>query len=59
MRWPWNKRERPEIPPYRPFVVDERPKPKEPAIIVEEIDTKDMSATGVFRAWKKLTGKRD
>ena len=33
------------------------PKPKPGLIEVEEIDTTDMTKTGVFRAWQKLSGR--
>jgi hypothetical protein len=58
MRWPWSKRRPPPptIPPYQ-VPVSKRETPK-PTIVVEEINTTDMTATGVHKAWKKLTGKK-
>lgn len=58
VRWPWTKHTpAPEIPPYQPPPIDIRPpEPKDPSIIVDEVDTTDMSATGIHRAWRKLTG---
>ncbi len=59
MRWPWSRRPKPpEIPPFEPrppIQIVERP--KEPDVIVEEIDTSAMTQTGVHRAWKRLIGK--
>jgi hypothetical protein len=67
MRWPWQRRRPPPtIPPYRVPVQEH--KPKEPGIVVEEIDTSSAAAedlealrvaqseTGMHRAWKRLTG---
>lgn len=59
MRWPWSKPV--PIPPYQPdpqprVIVRNEPK-AEPSIVVEEVDTTDMSKTGVHRAWKRLTGR--
>lgn len=57
MRWPWSKRvPPPAIPPY-PVPVAKPSKPKEPGIVVDEVDTSDMTKTGVFKAWKRLTGQ--
>lgn len=57
MRWPWSKRPTPplRIPPY-PVPVQPH-KPPNPGIVVEEHDTSAMSETGVYRAWKRLTGR--
>lgn len=44
------------IPPYPPISVKPQPK-EEPGIVVEEHDVSQMSRTGVFRAWDKLTGR--
>lgn len=55
MKWPWTKPKPLPIPPYAPPI---KPvEPKEPSVVVEEVDTTDLSATGVHRAWRKLTGK--
>lgn len=58
MKWPWTKPTRPEIPPFRlsPPVITVPP-PKDPDVVVVEHDTSEMSKTGVFRAWKRLTGQ--
>lgn len=57
MRWPWQKpAPPPRIPPYQ-VPVSKRETPKEPSIIVEEHDTSAMSRTGVFKAWRRLTGQ--
>jgi len=64
--WPWKKRAppTPRIPPHKPkgFAPVITPqttaaKPKEPEIIVEEIDTSAMTRTGVHKAWRRLTGQ--
>jgi hypothetical protein len=58
LRWPWSKKKPPPaIPPYVPPVREGTPKPEE--IVVEEHDTSAMTQTGVHKAWKRLTGKRD
>jgi hypothetical protein len=55
--WPWPKRKPPpKIPPYKVPVQPPIP-PREPSIVVEEHDTSKMTETGVFKAWKRLTGK--
>lgn len=57
MRWPWQKRTPPPvIPPYQ-VPVSKRETPKEPGIVVDEIDTSQMTQTGVHKAWKRLTGQ--
>jgi hypothetical protein len=58
MRWPWQKRRPPplEIPPYQ-VPVSKHATPKDPGIVVEEIDTSAMTQTGVHKAWKRLTGQ--
>jgi hypothetical protein len=70
VRWPWSKKPPPpRIPPYT-VPVASKPKPKQEAgIEVEEIDAaavddQDLaalraaqSATGLHRAWDRLTGK--
>jgi hypothetical protein len=57
MRWPWTKRPPPPtIPPYQ-VPVSKRETPKEPSIVVEEVDTSDMTKTGIHRAWDRMTGK--
>ena len=57
MRWPWQRRvPPPTIPPYQ-VPVSKRETPKEPSIVVEEIDTSAMTQTGVHKAWKRLTGQ--
>ena len=71
MRWPWVRRTPPpRIPPYQ-VPVSKRETPKEPGIVVEEIDTSNaadedlaalrraQSQTGFHRAWNRLTGKQD
>lgn len=59
MRWPWSKRPppAPEIPPYAPPVNIKPIEPKDPGIVVDEVDTTDMSATGIHKAWDRLTGR--
>jgi len=37
--------------------VQQEHRPKEPGIEVQEHDTSQMSQTGVFKAWKRLTGQ--
>lgn len=57
--WPFRRR-RPlplNIPPYK-VPVSKRETPKEPGIVVEEIDTSAMTQTGVHKAWKRLTGQK-
>jgi hypothetical protein len=44
------------MPPYVPPVRE--PEPREKAMDVEEHDTSDMTKTGVFKAWKRLTDKK-
>jgi hypothetical protein len=57
IRWPWRRRPPPPtIPPYR-VPVSKRETPKEPGIVVDEIDTSAMTQTGVYKAWKRLTGQ--
>ena len=57
MKWPWSKRQPPpKIPPYQ-VPVSKRETPKEPGVIVEEHDTSQYTATGVHKAWKRLTGQ--
>lgn len=59
MRWPWSKpKPRPTIPPYQ-IPVSKRETPKDPGIIVDEVDTSQMTQTGVHKAWKRLTGQKD
>ena len=58
MRWPWVKPPpAPQIPPYRPPIVQEHAKPADSGLVVEEIDTSQMTQTGVHKAWKRLTGQ--
>lgn len=59
MRWPWQKRPVPplRIPPYK-VPVQQPHRPKEPAIVVEEVDTSKMTETGIFKAWKRMTGHK-
>ena len=58
----WFKRQPapPAIPPHRAEPVQVRtehaPKP-EAGIEVTEVDTSDMSKTGIFKAWKRLSGQ--
>jgi hypothetical protein len=49
----------PAIPKYEPPapLPPFTPKPKDEGIVVEEVDTSQMSRTGVHRAWDKLTGR--
>jgi hypothetical protein len=57
VRWPWKKRAPPPtIPPYA-VPVSKRETPKDPGIVVEEVDTTDMTKTGIHRAWDRMTGK--
>jgi len=61
---------RPDIPKYTHRAIETaEPKPRqdvvtpyihrpEPGIVVEEVDTRDMTATGVHRAWRGLAGDR-
>lgn len=55
MKW-FRRKPLPAIPPYQP-PVEVRPRAKDDGIVVEEIDTSDMTKTGVHRAWDKLTGR--
>lgn len=55
MRW-FRRKPLPAIPPYQPIEVKPRVK-EEPSVIVEEVDTTDMTKTGVFRAWNRLAGR--
>lgn len=55
MSW-WKRDKPPVIPPYVPVVVETKPKP-EPGIIVDEVDTSDMTKTGIHRAWDRLSGR--
>lgn len=55
----WFRRKPPKllpIPPYPPIEVKPQPR-EEPSIIVDEVDTSDMTKTGVHRAWDRLTGR--
>jgi len=58
VRWPWQRREPPpRIPPYK-VPVQQQHTPREPSIKVEEHDTSQMTQTGVYKAWKRLTGQK-
>lgn len=55
MKW-FRKKPLPAIPPFQPIEV--KPVPKaEPSVIVDEVDTTDMSATGIHKAWNRLAGR--
>lgn len=56
MKWFRRKPPPPAIPvyPLPPIAVKAK---EEPGIIVDEMDTSQMTRTGVFRAWDKLTGR--
>jgi hypothetical protein len=56
MKWFRRKPPAPMIPPYPPIEVKPQPK-EEPGIVVTEIDTSDMTKTGVHRAFDKLAGR--
>jgi hypothetical protein len=58
MRWPWSKRPAPplQITPHQ-VPVAKQPAPKDPGIVVEEIDTSDMTKRGIHRVWDRMTGK--
>lgn len=56
MKWPWSKPKPLDIPPYVPLEVKPQPK-EEPGIVVTEIDTSDMTKTGVHRAFDRLAGR--
>lgn len=59
MKWWWQKKPKlPEIPPspYQ-FPVSKCETPKDSGIVVEEVDTSDMTKTGIHRAWDRMTGK--
>jgi hypothetical protein len=57
VRWPWSKRPPPpKIPPYQ-VPVAKQPASKDPGIVVEEVDTSQMTRTGIHRAWDRMTGK--
>ena len=56
MRWFRKKPDPPAIPTYPLPVIETRVQP-DPGIVVEEIDTSDMTKTGVHRAWDLLTGR--
>jgi hypothetical protein len=53
MRWPWRKKPKPPVP-YLPPVREVKP---DKGIEVTEHDTSQMSQTGIFKAWKRMTGK--
>lgn len=53
---------RPAIPPYKapdPVQVRTERAPKDEGIEVEEVDTTDLTRTGIFKAWKRMTGGDD
>lgn len=52
----WRRKPLPAIPPFLPIEVKLVPK-EEPSVIVDEVDTTDMSKTGVFKAWNRLAGR--
>jgi hypothetical protein len=54
--WFRRKAPPPAFPPPKPRALY-APKPKDEGITVEEIDTSDMTKTGVHRAWDRLTGR--
>jgi hypothetical protein len=61
LMWPFRRNKmRPQIPSFRdpppPRVIFKVETPPA-AIEVEEIDTKDMSSTGIFRVFKKWKGE--
>lgn len=56
MKWPWSKKPLPEIPPFKMDFKAPQVKP-EPGIVVDEVDTSQMTQTGVHKAWKRLTGQ--
>ena len=55
----WRPRPTPlEIPPYQPPVqVRQEHAPKDEGVVVEEVDTSQMTMTGVHKAWRRLTGQ--
>ena len=57
MRWWWRKPAPVPIPPYHPPIAREHA-PKDDGIEVTEVDTSDMTKTGVFRAFTQLAGKK-
>ena len=64
MRWPWTRPKPPDIPPFvpetvRPAHISVRQQhiPKDEGIVVEEVDTRSMTETGIFKAWKRMTGQ--
>jgi hypothetical protein len=55
MKWPFRKKPKPlAIPPYAPPVREVK---RESGIEVTEIDTSQMSQTGIHRAWRRMTGQ--
>ncbi len=61
MRWPWSKPKPLPIPPYRPLPpvqVQQQHRPCDNSIVVEEVDTRSMTETGIFKAWKRMTGQK-
>lgn len=60
MKWPWSRPKRPAIPPFTPPppIQVHTPKRDDPGIVVEEVDTRSMTETGIFKAWKRMTGQR-
>ena len=54
----WFRRSAPPlpIPPYAPPIQREHPL-EEPGIVVDEIDTSDMTKTGIHRVWTRLASK--
>jgi hypothetical protein len=60
MRWWWQRKQAPPpaIPAYR-VPENLRAAPKDPGMVVEEIDTSAMTQTGVHKAWRRLTGQSE
>lgn len=64
MRWWWQKRPLPEIPPFK--MDFKAPQVKDPAYVVEEVAAADedlealraaQTQTGMHRVWRRLTGQ--
>jgi hypothetical protein len=57
--WPFRKKTKPlVIPPYAP-PVQQQHKRGDSGIEVQEHDTSQMTQTGIFKAWRKMTGKNE
>jgi hypothetical protein len=59
IRWPWSKKTpEPKIQPFTVPHFDNQPDaPKVDGIEVEEVDTSNITETGIHRLWKGLIPK--